>query len=999
MRPLTLRLAGLRAYRAEQTIDFTDASLMAIVGPTGAGKTSLFEALFYALYGGCTWDHRSAVPLIADGTNTMVVDLTFRAHNRTWRVLRSTSRSGSPTAQHVLECLDDTAVRHDHKDQVNATIEDLIGLDAKAFLKAVILPQGKFQELLHTTGRPRTEILKSILGLDQLDIMQNRAREAYDRIHPQLATITGRRQLMFADPQAEANAATQRKQDSETRRTRLRDAKNTIAAAQRERQRLADQAQKIGDAGAALQRVHVADALDTYQRLLTADTTLGIESDRVAREIAAAEAAIASVRADFATAEANGTGQDAVNTAIATLEDAARQQPDLNAEKDHLHQRAEALATERTGLAGHREHAEGAATHAANADTAASTAKQHADEQTQHVEQCTTALAAVRKQIDRGRQADEAHAKADAAVVSAQAALTAAEKAASEAHAVLAQAEEDLETCRRASSAAHAASRSHAGDPCPICSHELPADFVAPTPDGLETATSKVKTAHTVVRQADKAVATATANLEHATSAQAAAEVDSETARKTQTDLIAELSRLLGTVDLDDPDEGILAAVRTAADTASTEAEKAAEASAVALKASTELAVALKLHERRLLEKSDELADAQRAYDKKATALSARLATLPVPFQTEGLPAIAAINTALTLAKQRRAALNDIRNDLERAAQHREGLGAQERTLQQRHLVEIERPSQALHTKIVTTCERAADLAELLNAQNLTECSGDDLQARAIWAREIQETAQLLQRLSETTRTELQTAAAAQYKVVQRALTESQADTSDDLDDLLGHAAADLTLATEHLAEAQRQIPIAAQLDTCISQAQPLTDGLKELCRLLADGKFPAFIVARRQHTLLDLASELLLGMTGHRFRFADDFRIIDGQTGQSRDLKTLSGGETFMASLALALAVVELASRSGGRIEALFLDEGFGALDPNALAGALDALAQQTRGGRLIAVISHVKAVAENIDRLLVVSKRPDGSVIHWATAAERDQLVTDTMTESMIA
>lgn len=105
------------------------------------------------------------------------------------------------------------------------------------------------------------------------------------------------------------------------------------------------------------------------------------------------------------------------------------------------------------------------------------------------------------------------------------------------------------------------------------------------------------------------------------------------------------------------------------------------------------------------------------------------------------------------------------------------------------------------------------------------------------------------------------------------------------------------------------------------------------------------------------------------------------------------------MASLALALSVVELASRSGGRIEALFLDEGFGSLDPNALAGALDALVQQTAGGRLIAVISHVKAVAENIDRLLVVSKKPGGSEIHWATAAERDRLVTDSMTESMTA
>jgi exonuclease SbcC len=998
VRPLTLRLSGLRAYRTEQTIDFTDASLMAIVGPTGAGKTSLFEALFYALYGGCTWDHRSAVPLIADGMNTVVVELTFRARNRTWRVLRSTSRSGSPTAQHVLECLDDT-VRHDHKEQVNATIEDLIGLDAKAFLKAVILPQGKFQELLHTTGRPRTEILKSILGLDQLDIMQNRAREAYDRIHPQLDTITGRRQLMYADPQAEANAAAQRKQDAEARRTRLRGAKNTIAAAQRERQCLADRAQKIDDASAALQRTHVADAPDTYQMLLTAQASLGIELERISREIAAADTAIAGIRASLATAEADGTGPDAVNTAIATLEDAERQQPDLDAEKEQLRQRAKALEAERTGLGGHRKQADAAAATATNAGIAAGLAKEHADNQAKHVEQCTMALAAVRGQVDHGRQAAEARAKADAAALSAQAALAVAEKGAGEAHAVLAQAEEDLETCRRASSAAHAASRSQPGDPCPVCSHELPADFVAPTSDGLEAATSKVTKANTGVRKADKAVATATANLEHAISTQAAAAAASETARETQTDLTAGLSSLLGAVDLNDPDDHILAAVRAVAATASAEAEEAATTAAAASKVSTELAVALKHQELRLSEIAEELAGARLAYEKKATALSARLATLPASLQAEGFPAMAAVQTALNLAKERRDALKGIRDDLERAAHHREGLGAQERTLQQRHLVEIERPSQTLHTKIVTTHERAADLAQLLDAKCLTKPSGDDLQARATWAREIQETAQRLQQVSETTRADLRTAAAAQNNVVQQALTESNADTSDDLDELIGHAAADLKLATEHLAEAQRQMPIAVQLDACISRAQPLTDGLKELCRLLADGKFPSFIVARRQHTLLDLASELLLGMTGHRFRFADDFRIIDGQTGQSRDPKTLSGGETFMASLALALAVVELASRSGGRIEALFLDEGFGALDPNALAGALDALAQQTRGGRLIAVISHVKAVAENIDRLLVVSKRPDGSVIHWATAAERDQLLTDTMTESMIA
>src|SRR5262249_5874917 len=162
VRPLKLRLDGLRAYRTPQEIDFARTSLMGIVGPTGAGKTSIFDALFYALYGGWTRDFRSAIPLIADGMTTLVVELTFRCRNKTWRVERSTSRSGSRPARHVLECLDD-GVRYDSKEQVNDTIEDLVGLDAKSFLKAVILPQGEFQALLHTTGTPRTSIFKKVL--------------------------------------------------------------------------------------------------------------------------------------------------------------------------------------------------------------------------------------------------------------------------------------------------------------------------------------------------------------------------------------------------------------------------------------------------------------------------------------------------------------------------------------------------------------------------------------------------------------------------------------------------------------------------------------------------------------------------------------------------------------------------------------------------------------------------------------------------------------------
>src|SRR4051794_28511596 len=113
MRPVTVRMSGLRSYRSEETIDFSDSGLMAIVGDTGAGKSSILEALFFALYGGCTWDHRAVVPLISDGADVMQVELTFLAEGRTWKVFRSASRSAGQS-RHELMCVDDPAVRFDN---------------------------------------------------------------------------------------------------------------------------------------------------------------------------------------------------------------------------------------------------------------------------------------------------------------------------------------------------------------------------------------------------------------------------------------------------------------------------------------------------------------------------------------------------------------------------------------------------------------------------------------------------------------------------------------------------------------------------------------------------------------------------------------------------------------------------------------------------------------------------------------------------------------------
>ena len=109
------------------------------------------------------------------------------------------------------------------------------------------------------------------------------------------------------------------------------------------------------------------------------------------------------------------------------------------------------------------------------------------------------------------------------------------------------------------------------------------------------------------------------------------------------------------------------------------------------------------------------------------------------------------------------------------------------------------------------------------------------------------------------------------------------------------------------------------------------------------------------------------------------DLDVLDRGTGQWRDVSTLSGGESFLASLALALGLSDVVQAQSGaiRMDAMFIDEGFGTLDDNALRNALRVLADLADGKRLIGIISHVRELEERIEQQIVVTKTPTGSKI----------------------
>jgi exonuclease SbcC len=151
----------------------------------------------------------------------------------------------------------------------------------------------------------------------------------------------------------------------------------------------------------------------------------------------------------------------------------------------------------------------------------------------------------------------------------------------------------------------------------------------------------------------------------------------------------------------------------------------------------------------------------------------------------------------------------------------------------------------------------------------------------------------------------------------------------------------------------------------------------------LRNERFQAFVLGETFRELAAGASERLRLLSGrYTLEFADDtFVVVDhDNAGERRSADTLSGGETFLTSLALALELSEQVQRAAGAVplDSLFIDEGFGTLDPETLETVAAAIETLPLGGRMVGIITHVRELAERLPARVVVEKRTDGSRLH---------------------
>jgi exonuclease SbcC len=197
---------------------------------------------------------------------------------------------------------------------------------------------------------------------------------------------------------------------------------------------------------------------------------------------------------------------------------------------------------------------------------------------------------------------------------------------------------------------------------------------------------------------------------------------------------------------------------------------------------------------------------------------------------------------------------------------------------------------------------------------------------------------------------------------------------------------ATIDLRRQQIEADRAELAKSEQLRVARDEANVRRATFEALAGDLTDSKFVRYLLDEEKRELADLGSAHFERLSSGRYRFSADgeFHIVDLTSADAvRRADSLSGGETFLASLALALALAEMVARTGGRLEAFFLDEGFGSLDPEHLDLAMEGIEQLASGAanRLVLVVSHVAEMRHRIEDLIELDRDPvtgDTVVVH---------------------
>ncbi|SEC95461.1 exonuclease SbcC [Nocardioides exalbidus] len=561
MRPVRLDIDGFASFREPTTVDFTDVDYFALVGPTGSGKSTIIDAITFALYGTAhRWERANAVAYaLAPTTNRCTVSLIFDVGGQRYQAAREVRRVGTNTIQQKNARLerfaDPTAAPAPGEEtpsevlasevrDMTPAVSELLGLDFDDFCQCVVLPQGEFARFLKAKSSDRQDILLKLLGAGHYEEIAKRAgRRAADA--QKEAEVYAEQLGTLAHASVEALAA------AEADATRLDDISSKIAdqvsltTSARERQREHQDAQAAAEkkltaladlsAPAGVEERHerltaaraaastaddsATNAADAMRRAVEAAASgpqrvtiegferLYGEADNVGSLLVAArkdEQAQTTAAED--AAEDAREASEALATARTATTDAQRATAAAKQELDTLDARAARLrsVTVPTNLDTVLERAQRAGDARAEAERLVVSARENLtrlDEASRELPD-PRRLTALTTQIDQLRVESQEHSDVEAALATARELAEHVQGEVASLEALHARAQDELDRARLAAGAAALRPALEVGHACPVCTQTV--QEVPPTEDApdLHAAQDKVSEAQTRLQEA-----------------------------------------------------------------------------------------------------------------------------------------------------------------------------------------------------------------------------------------------------------------------------------------------------------------------------------------------------------------------------------------------------------------------------------------------------------------------------------------------------------------
>lgn len=1019
MKPLILKMTAFGPYKECETIDFRELEgrgLFAISGPTGSGKTTIFDAICFALYGKASGEERDDKSLRSDFADDQVyteVELQFETAGDTYRIMRRMAhvKAGNKSATgdrielfRLSDGKEQPVTDRQMTTEVNAKVAELIGFTHDQFSQIVMLPQGEFRKLLTSDTENKEKIFRKIFRTKKYKDMEAVLKEKKDRVQQEWQGAAGRIawqakhlrdtlpglgeeltvQLSAEHPNPSAivgELITEQERHAEAHRLigeqanelagRLQDLSAKLAAAREVAGRFEEWEKKKSELTGLESRLPEMEAVKE-----------SISNARIAARIRPLEEKLLECRKEheaslesFRQAELElVASREGERLANAALEEISRGDAGAEAESreaDRLEESRPLIGRKQEAekkFAAARRQLDSLQREIETAETGqASLAEEQTDlrgtlgeleEQLEDTEHLYGKLGGLERDLELLDEYMNVSLK-----------TTAAKERAKSAGQMAADAEQILEQRkreRRDGLAAELAVHLHDGSPCPVCGS---ADHPAPAASG--------------------AAGTEAGLLEEAEAAWRTAHADSITAAGAHRMLEEQKESLAGQIagrGMNPADAGTLGEERrSAVSRCKEEIRLAGERKEQRNNLRERLAeVDRKLEEAQsvlsgLKEREQELL-------RDSTGLEARIGEMASALP-EGLPDLASLDARLGTLRDNVRAHKEQRAGAERKltdASDRRKRAEQSRLFGEEQAGKAEARKNEAEEAFADALGRSKFAGEAGYREALIpESRLEDLEEkvmefdRAVHAVRVR-VGELDASLENTERPDLEVLAGEEKACRESAeAAREELIRSKSLLDILSKGIADMREAAGDAEDLERKRgKISALHDLLRGQN---ADKLS----------FERYLQIEYLERILVAANERLKSLSNGQFELMRSDRqeargrqsglgidVYDAYTGQARDVKTLSGGEKFNASLSLALGMADIIQGFGGnvRIDTMFIDEGFGSLDPESLQKAVDALIGLQQTGRMVGVISHVGELKAAMPAVLEVSKSKAG-------------------------